>query len=108
MRWRRLLLGLGAVVLVGVAGLWLTSRANYNRIDRGMTLAEVEVILGSPGMHINRGPEHPKAGDYVFCSLWSGQEMDVWVFFDSHYRVVRSECYGRDSWVDRLRHLLPW
>jgi hypothetical protein len=56
MRRRTLLValaGLAVVVAVGVAGLWpradRVTRANYDRIQFGMTPAEVEAILGPPG-----------------------------------------------------------
>jgi hypothetical protein len=54
---RRLLLGAGALALLGLVALWYTlrppppesvPRADYERVQVGMSLAEVRTILGGP------------------------------------------------------------
>jgi hypothetical protein len=63
-RWTRLvgLLGFAVVVTAGALGLWPGSgritKENFNRIHAGMTLAEVEAILGPPGDYAS-GPVVP-------------------------------------------------
>ena len=58
MRRRRLLLGSGALALLGLAGMLVVTQllragpaitpASYERIREGMTEAEVEAVLGGP------------------------------------------------------------
>jgi hypothetical protein len=70
MRRRKLLaavVGLAVLVAVGVFALWpqagRVTRENYQRIRIGMTLAEVETILGPPGDYRSGRGETDYGGD---------------------------------------------
>jgi hypothetical protein len=112
------------LLLLGVAGgvlIWLTypkpgvTRANYMRIREGMTLREVEALLGGPAT--GEGPLHCADGlilDYPgwYQKWWEGADLSILINYDDDRRVLR-KCHdreGRDesTFLGRLRHLLPW
>jgi hypothetical protein len=81
MRRRNLLLGLGALALLGVMGLLLTPHfvtpthavtlANFHRLREGMTRQEVEAILGQPLSTVRGVTPH-----------WEGEEADGRFFIE--------------------------
>jgi hypothetical protein len=85
--------------------------ANVERIEIGMTQAEVEAVVGRPPQTWTRGPtpisENSPAG-YHTVLLWSDTECDILVYLDAHGRVIGREGVGgaRPSWFDRLRRRL--
>lgn len=110
---KRLLFTLGPLALVllgGYALLWWTaprvSRANFGRIEVGMTLAEVEALLGPPGMYAT-GPLVDREGQRPFSvfidygprpggarKLWVGDHGAVWVNLDDAGRVAGTQVLG--------------
>jgi hypothetical protein len=129
LRRRRLLLGvLGAVALVA-CGLfaWLllprpgVTRANYERIQEGMTLPEVEGILGGLPGNYSRFPDNeaslwaldwadPELSLHYFRGreAWVGDELAVAVWFNDQGRVRRKAAFEvpEPTFLDRLRRLL--
>jgi hypothetical protein len=105
MRKRTLLVamaGLAVVVTVGAVVLWpradRVTRANYERIQIGMTRADVEAILGPPGDYTT-GPLTDPNGIELLLSLlppasgvespwWAADYGTVGVWFDEGGRVV--------------------
>jgi hypothetical protein len=114
MRRRRLLLGAGVLALLGLVAVsalirlqpfWPeVSRANYDRIQTGMTLDQVEFLLGGPpGDYGAWG----RSGHYVaprvaqlddkgqitgWAYRWAGRPQVLTVYFDGGAgRVVRKE-----------------
>lgn len=111
---RRLLLALFAVVMLLVLGVWLhwtkpfsaITRENAAKIKDGMTLAEVEAILGGPPRDETTGPvirEEPpefappdargRSFRITIVNLrqhleWHSDQVRIWVHFDSHGRVT--------------------
>jgi hypothetical protein len=133
MRTRKLLLGALAVGLVMPTGGVFAPRPkpdrltlqNYTRIEKGMSRADVEALMGPPGDHRTR-PVPFDAGlvprmeylDYREASgdpalRWAGDEIYATVYFDSAGRVlervvapvppIRRE--DRSPWGDRLWRL---
>ena len=81
---------------------------NIGRIEVGMTVAEVEAVIGCPpqsvwaGDPIERGPPGTHAS-----LMWSDVECDIWVFVDREGWVIGREGVGRrPPWYERLRQWL--
>jgi hypothetical protein len=100
-RRRQFLFFLLAAVVVGLAATWLfwprtaISDETAAKIKVGMTVAEVEEILGGPqgdyttllgGLGEYRAPPNPPFED-VDDQEWIGDSGAVWVYFDRHGRV---------------------
>jgi hypothetical protein len=93
-----LFLSLAAVVF-GLAVAWLPwphtaiTRENAARLRKGMTRAEVEVILGGPERDETGGAVHwdPEDNPYGYEGLgrtsWASDEVIVWVSFDAAGRA---------------------
>jgi hypothetical protein len=126
LRVRRRRLLLVALVAAGLAAafFWLqlprpgVTRANFERLEEGMTLEEVETILGRPGVGylmdeddlvlpdlVSDDPENPAN----INNLWVGYEILVLVDFDAHIRVCHKRMEDRPrptSFLKLLRRLL--
>jgi hypothetical protein len=132
MRWRRLLLGLGAVVMLGVAGLlalalWPRSavtQQNYDRLRYGMTERSAKAILGEPEeteifdpdilVVTSRGPVESRTSKppHKMCG-WYGENLAITVVFDTGGKVCWACIQNQPDdtrWTlwHPLRHLLPW
>jgi hypothetical protein len=135
LRWKKLLsLAVGLIVLTLCAGLatWLPPsdpmRKDFDRIHAGMTLAQVEAILGPPGNYrtpSDRGGEYLYPivmwGDYSdskgnkFC-YWQYDSLQIEVVLGPDGRVLMAEyahvTRGDDGiWENarrRLRQFLQW
>ena len=136
MNRRRLLLAclVGALTLVSVAVLliWLSrtaiTPANVARIEKGMTLAEVEALLaGAPrnetdlpdnfinDAFVHADPEQLKRGRLLHAQppleerRWASHGLVVSVIFDASGRVVQYKEFTfdvKESWKDKLRRWL--
>ena len=76
------------------------SQANLGRVEIGMTLAEVETILGKHG-------EVAKFHGFE----WVGDDGDAWVFFDEDSRVTEKRWHefpDERTLSERLLDCLPW
>jgi hypothetical protein len=128
---RRLLLEVGVVALLGVGGLLLSSRPgagitpeNYDRIEEGMALSEVEAILGDPPDDYTWGPAEPcfntVSGDPTY-NVWVRGTIHEWRDPHATIRVVvdrrdgtvlDKDCteptHREPFFLVRLRRLLPW
>jgi hypothetical protein len=113
---RRLLLGAGALALLGLAAwTWLLvppdpiSPEGAARIREGMTIEEVEGVLGGGKAFL----EYP-SGLLHSTAVWEGDGGLVTVYFvgrDSESRVSGTAEFTRREprrFLDRLRRLLPW
>jgi hypothetical protein len=132
---RFLFLSLAAVVAVLAVGLWLLwpgtaiTRENAERIEEGMTLADVEAILGGPARNESDLPENfihdafiPKG--FINASFangdrhetqpyaekrWASSGCVVIVDFDGSWRVIRhcsADLNVDRSLFDKLRRRL--
>jgi hypothetical protein len=92
----RRLVSMAALVSVATiaVGVWLSwprtaiTRENAERIQPGMTLAEVEAILGGPAR--DEGPEQRSAVSIQSVRPdreWNSAQVSVWVFLDVEGRV---------------------
>jgi hypothetical protein len=91
-RRRRLLIALACLVLVLVCAAWLLwpqraaiTRANGARIENGMTLAQVEAILGGPPRDESTGvldPDLKMGGGDIVAREWRSDEVIIHVIFD--------------------------
>jgi hypothetical protein len=104
-----------AVLALLPAGPGVTP-ANIERIENGMTQAEVEEILGSPGM-LGRpwvafpsdwGPVPPINAERVTMCLWDNPHdgINVAVFFDRDNRVTGRMSGPPETFLQKLRRLL--
>jgi hypothetical protein len=99
------------------------TQANYQRIREGMTLQEVESLLGGPPGNYSRIPDKeaglwtidPSRPDldrqfFIGREVWIGNELAVAVWFDDQERVARKESYATldRSLLERLRDRLGW
>jgi hypothetical protein len=115
LRTRRLLLGAGALALLAVVAMWTwllvqprpgITWAKYKRIRVGMTLAEVEAILGRPADETVRVALEPPVPP---GRAWEGGGLRVTVWLDHAGAVSGKDLQpGReDTLLERLRRLLP-
>jgi hypothetical protein len=119
-RRRRLLIVavVGATVALAV-GAWLLwprtaiTRENAAKIREGMTLAEVEAILGGPARDDYTGPLLPDGPAELACVAlprWASDRVVIWVSFDADGRVEWSEKVHtrriEESPLDRVRRWL--
>ena len=118
MRRRRLLLGAGALALLGLAGLvtWDAvprpgvTRANGERIQEGMTEEQVVAILGrAPDRHPAVVPGYAAPGT-ARAAYWKGDNGYITVTFTEGGIVTRTiSSWGPEpGLLDRLCRLLPW
>ena len=114
-RWR-LFIGLGLVLLLGSLVAWFivvpSEVRAYYWIREGMTLSEVEDVIGlPPGDYKN--PKLPKyelsvsndgSGRPVTVQLWRWDSHEIWVAFDADGKTVWKELDpNRISLFDRVR-----
>jgi hypothetical protein len=81
------------------------TEANFKRIREGMTMQEVEAILGAPGDRM--------AGPGVLYWRWQGESGTAVVGFDGTGKVReflfnRSSATARPGFLRRLRSWLGW
>jgi hypothetical protein len=105
-----LTLSAGAAFLV----LWLhparpaVTKANFDRVETGMTLGEVEAILGADkGSLIDIDIKLPVGHE---LETWGGEDGVAWIIFDEHIRVHHKVWIDSPPLpvLDRLRRRLPW
>ena len=129
MRNRRFwLLGMaGSACLVALGIVWLLefrsgiTKSNYRRIREGMTLQEVETVLGGPPGNYSRFPDkeaglwtidadRPDLNREFFIGreVWVGNELAVAVWFNDEERVQKKEVnqMPKRDLLQRLRDLL--
>ena len=105
----------GLIVLPNhLAGPGVT-RANFNRIETGMTLDEVEEILGGPPCF-----DAPNGRSWIGLALmcvtrhysrevWGGNDGAVTVEFNAQWRVAeKSWTESPDSFFGKLRRWFSW
>jgi len=94
------------------------SYGNSERIGAGMSVSEVEAILGGPG---KLGPEYwgdQGPGEPQGCEdcnkkvrIWQNTQERIIVRFDDQLRVTRKIYYGPPQgggYLDFFRRILPW
>jgi hypothetical protein len=133
MNRRRLLLGAGALALLGLAGVAVVrlagpspriNRESYDQIRPGMTRQQVEHIIGAaPGDYRRAGGravyfERPELPDPQATTVgleeevWIGEEAAILVGFDARGLAADKQFatmpHGDETFLDRLRRLLPW
>jgi hypothetical protein len=129
MRRRKLVVaqaGLAVVVAAGAALLWSQlepdriTAANFERIHKGMTRAEVEAILGLPGDYTtgatHADPEFMFHGDEwfnVFATgpawpLWEGDAIRIQVGFDDSDHATHKGRLTAHRWEQSPFDNLLW
>jgi hypothetical protein len=120
-------MGVGLALLTA---LWLAlairkgvTQANYQRIQVGMTLQEVQSVLGGPPGNYSRypdkeaglwtiDPDRPDLNRQFFIGryVWVGNEVAVAVWFSDEQRVQKKEAYEmpKRGFLQRLCDLFPW
>ena len=123
MRRRVLLIGLLSTVAGVTIGAWMLwpphpviTRESFETIDAGMTLGEVETILGGPGEFDENGDPMAGLGYSVAISKgnewpwlrWDSERASIWIQVDAGNRVVGRCCQSRpaENPVDMLRRCL--
>jgi hypothetical protein len=93
--------------------------AQHLRINEGMTLQQVEAILGCPPGDYTRAGVPPSHSDSILSTeetreeAWLGETGSIHVTFDKDGRVALSSYSethkSREDWVDwMLEKLKPW
>ena len=99
--------------------------ANIERIEKGMTLAEVEKILGGPGKRYDSDPlfghvfydawgnEGWQSGPHLIDAsrtvfVWGHPSEETWVavYFDDANSVIGKLWRARETFLEMLRRLL--
>jgi hypothetical protein len=105
----------GAVVLAacscclvtGVIAFWPRTselKANFSRIEKGMTKAQVESVIGMPP---SRSVPPPKIEPNFF--VWFGDDGKAKVWFDDDGKAVEWEWTEySESYEDTFRRLMGW
>src|SRR5262249_17303556 len=88
------------------------NRDTYERIEIGMTLKEVEAVLGRPGKMCHSGPTRMDFRTWPNTSrwFWSRGKVTITVRLGPDGRVCSKDYDGpsQDSYLDYFRHTLPW
>jgi hypothetical protein len=119
----RRLLRAGALALLALFGLAVlllalyamerrpgVTRANYQRIQNGMRLAEVEALLGRPADETVSVSLEAPGGPVPPGRAWEDNGLRVTVWPDRAGAVSDKDIQvvGQESLAERLRGLLPW
>ncbi len=98
-RRRLLLFGLLAGLLAGGAGVWLLwprtaiIRENFDKVQVGMNLAEVEAVLGGPERNESTGPLMGDSGndehDHLQAIVWRERVFDTMPRTENPYPAVK-------------------
>jgi hypothetical protein len=121
---RKLLLFFGSLALL-IGACWLSmaqllrseqsiNKANYDRIEKGMTYEQVQAILGPPGRYTQRAVAFPIEGVWSRRS-WIGDEGSITIWFGPKKWRPRPPPFGQwevqgkefaplpcDTWLDQL------
>jgi hypothetical protein len=98
-RWKLLVALVGlAVVVATVLAVVVAPRSqkrglteiDFNRVVEGMTLSEVEAILGGPPGEYTENPKQP-----LIILVWTSDTLSICVGFDSERKVTGKFVYGR-------------
>jgi len=114
-RRRLLLFGLLAGLITLAVGGWMLwprpsaiTSENAAKIQVGMTLAEVEVILGAQARReLPPGGLVTTIGPVVPDAWWQSEDALVWIYLDSG-RVAEIHCVDGPSDLDPLSLIPPW
>ena len=123
MRRRRLVVCLVVGAALGLAGLWGLSvpapkpgvrHENFNRLRLGMTESETQALLGeptwsTPGGNFKRSEWLDKRSEYVAVVLYADSGDGSKLVY-AHF-ITEDEAFtvsGEDTFLDRLRRLIPW
>jgi hypothetical protein len=117
---RKLLIGLLAVALVLFGALLPlvlprhcpVNRGAFERIEEGMTQAEVEAILGGPPGDYRTQPPAPSRATVRVWENWEGDEGTVFIWFSSASggleRVMSANFYEAEPYTPGLVELIRW
>jgi hypothetical protein len=85
------------------------TRAAYERIEPGMTQADVEQILGGPPGDYRTRPVHANltSGGGISWTIWVGDEGEAWVCFEHRVVSVTTFREAKDEPVGLLE-LIRW
>jgi hypothetical protein len=111
--WALLVLGLVYLILVILSLPWRgVNRDSYEGIESGMTLKEVEAILGRPGTMGLSGPTRMdwEIGPDPSKWFWSSGKVTITVRLDDDGRICAKDYEGppEDGYLDYFRRLHPW
>jgi len=123
MRKRLFMTGVAVLLaIIGIGFLWPRphgiNRAGYDRITGGMTLPEVQEILGRPPGDFTGRRDPAYVLDWSMetshrLEEWQSDDGLVLVEFDEGGRVVQKKFFAADgwperSWKERVRRALGW
>jgi hypothetical protein len=82
------------------------TKANYDRIEEGMTLAEVQELFGKAGFVFHGYPNKPAL---AYCWENEGRSLAI-LFFDENGKVVEKANWAEstESIGDKMLRLIHW
>lgn len=114
-RWLLVLRLTVYVVLAGLIALWMTSEdkiteENLKRIQTGMTLRDVEEILGGRPNGIDKSVRYQPVDEPTprYPLVWSGPLMRIQVVFDDDGKVISRwwRPPGQETLLDKIKRWL--
>jgi|GEM_PF-2001684 len=97
---------LGLAVLTALPSRAGVTKANYDRIEEGMTLAEVQEVFGKEGIVFHG---YPNKTAQAYC--WQNTDCSLAIlFFDDNRKVVEKAKWAgsTESIGDKIRRLIGW
>ena len=105
-QWISYCVALALAVLVALPSRAGVMKANYDRIEKGMTLAKVQELCGKEGVVFHG---YPNEAAQAYCWENEGRSLAI-LFFDDNKKVVEKAKWAesRESIGDKIRRLIRW
>jgi hypothetical protein len=118
---KRLVLVVGAFAIAGaIVAVCINQRKpggitldSYDKIEMGMTLKQVEDILGGPPRLSPACHGAIRIREEALPEKWSGPQVAIYITFDAQERVCDKKMETHDfgpapTFLDKVRSRLPW
>jgi hypothetical protein len=99
----------GIALVLAAFAVWSSrdgvTKSNYDRIHKGMTLADVEALFGRGGLAFHGYPNEPAP---AYC--WQNEDGSLAIIFFEGDKVLNKAAWADSSETigDKIRRLLRW